>query len=152
ISSVRNVWINRIEAETKRQTWYSARVVTNEKSDCFVALDPPNPEVAADLNEMCKNHEFRVADSSNAAQIKDGTYSGVKTGSMKLEIDVKDGTVERVNAEPLNDVAKTMDKLTYFGVGDVLSVIVECSTNPHRRYIFMLEPKESDVVLRGRVV
>ncbi|KAF4661018.1 hypothetical protein FOZ61_001292 [Perkinsus olseni] len=141
VFSVRNVRINHVKAETQRQTWFSARLVTNEGRECFISLDPSDPEVAADLKEMYQ----RVLD-------KDGTYSGENTGFMKLEIDVKDGMVERVNAEPLNDVAKTMDKLTYYGVGDVLSVIVESSTAPLMTYRLILEPEDSGVGLRGRVV
>ncbi|KAF4699104.1 hypothetical protein FOZ63_023978, partial [Perkinsus olseni] len=127
-------------------------LVTNDKSDCFISLGPSNPEVAADLNEMCKNHEFRVATSSDASEIKDGTYSGEKTGCIKLEIDVKDGTVERLEAEPLSDVAKMLDRLTYFKVGGMLSVIVESSTSPYVRYKFILESKGRDVDLHGPVV
>ncbi|KAF4682493.1 hypothetical protein FOZ60_010469 [Perkinsus olseni] len=141
---VRYAWINRVEDKTMKQTRYSASLVANETEDCFTSLSPPDPEVVADLNRICENHDFWITTSSDPMHIEDGTYSGEKADSMKLEVDVKDGRAERVTARPKNEGAKTMKKLTYFKVGDVLSVTMENPAASLIRDKMILEPNTRD--------
>ncbi|KAF4727438.1 hypothetical protein FOZ62_011239 [Perkinsus olseni] len=127
------------------QTRYSASLIANETEDCFTSLNPPDPEVVVDLNRICENHDFWITTSSDPILIEDGTYSGEKADSMKLEVDVKGGRAERVTARAKNERAKTMKKLTYFKVGDALSVTMENPAASLIRDKMILEPNTRDV-------
>ncbi|KAF4670594.1 hypothetical protein FOZ61_010184 [Perkinsus olseni] len=141
---VRYAWINRVEDKTMKQTRYSAALIANETEDCFTSLSPPDLQVVADLNRICANHDFWITTSSDPMHIEDGTYSGERADSMKLKVDVKDGRAERVTARPKNEGAKTMKKLTYFKVGDVLSVTMKNPAASLIRDKMILEPNTRD--------
>ncbi|KAF4688415.1 hypothetical protein FOZ60_002815 [Perkinsus olseni] len=117
------VWVYRIDKDTNRQGTYMAAAQTeNPTRECFSSIDPHRPNILRELNEICNTVGFRVLNTSDPSEIKDGTYSGDKDSSIRLEADVKGGRIKRLT--PSGPAATKGDEVSYFGVGHVISVTV----------------------------
>ncbi|KAF4671260.1 hypothetical protein FOL46_000358 [Perkinsus olseni] len=117
------VWVYRIDKDTNRQGTYVAAAQTeNPTRECFSSIDPHMPNVLRELNEICNTVGFRVLNTSDPSEIEDGTYSGDKDSSIRLEADVKGGRIKRLTAS--GPAVTKGGEVSYFGVGHVISVTV----------------------------
>ncbi|KAF4711907.1 hypothetical protein FOZ63_010792, partial [Perkinsus olseni] len=145
------VWVYGIDEQTNRQRTYMATAQTEDPTrECFSSIDPHRPNILRELNEICNTVGFRVLNTSDPSEIKDGTYSGDKDYLMGLEAEVQGGKINHLTSH--DAVSPNIDKLSYFGVGHVISVTVVNQKNPdqytRKTGTLILEPESRALPLQ----
>lgn len=118
---------------------------------CFSSIDPPRSAVLTELNEICESWGFKILTTSDASQIEDGTYSGKQQYGKSLKTNVTGGRINDLTSGNHANVNKEIHKLSYFGVGHVISVTYHDQRDESnlKDHTLILEPESRHLFLES---